>query len=245
MRRPSGLVVALLLVALVAIATSAGAVAWAIRDNNDTPVRTGPAMMATDPGSAPEWWDGGSWRSMMGMMGWSGVASEPEYLAEMIAHHREAIAAAGNLTRSDRAEMRSLGESIIASQSAQIQQMQDWLQEWYPEQPTDVAYQPMMRNLSELSGDRLDRAFLQDMIGHHMAAVMMSQNLLWRGVEHDQVAELARSIRDDQHAEIVQMQRWLAQWYDTDWRGGMGWGMRSGGHSGWGMGPGMMWGSGY
>jgi uncharacterized protein (DUF305 family) len=98
-----------------------------------------------------------------------------------------------------------------------------WLADRYPEQSTTVDYRPMMRDLSGLSGDRLDRAFLQDMISHHMAAVMMSQHLLWRGTDHEEVAALAQSIRDDQHAEINQMQRWLTQWFDTDWRGmGMG-----------------------
>jgi hypothetical protein len=75
----------------------------------------------------------------------------------------------------------------------------------------------------------------------------MSQHLLWRGTDHEDVAQLAGKIRDDQHAEIIQMQRWLAQWFDIDWRHGMGmgtgWGMWSGEGSGWGMGPGMMWGS--
>jgi uncharacterized protein (DUF305 family) len=152
------------------------------------------------------------------MMGWAGVASEPEYLAEMVAHHREAVAAAGELARSDRAEMRAFGESIVETQSAQIQQMNGWLRDLYPEQSRTVDYRPMMRDLSGLSGDRLDRAFLQDMISHHMVAVMMSQQLLGRGYDHDEVAQLARSIRDDQHAEIIQMQRWLAQWFDADGR---------------------------
>jgi uncharacterized protein (DUF305 family) len=75
----------------------------------------------------------------------------------------------------------------------------------------------MMRDLTGLSGDALDLAFLQDMIGHHMSAVMMSQHLLWRGTDHAEVAALARSIRDDQHAEIIQMQRWMTQWFDIDW----------------------------
>ena len=160
----------------------------------------------------------------------------------MIAHHQEAVTAAGELARSDRPELRAFGESIVTTQSAQIEQMQAWLRDWYPEQSTTVDYQPMMRDLSGLSGDQLDQAFLQDMIGHHMGAVMMSQQLLSRGTDHDGVAQLARTIRDDQHAEIVQMQRWLAQWFDTDWRGGSGCGTWSG--QGWGMGPGMMWGSG-
>ena len=91
----------------------------------------------------------------------------------------------------------------------------------------------MMRDLSGLSGDRLDQAFLQDMIGHHMAAVMMSQHLLRGGAEHGEVAELAREIRDGQHAEIVTMRRWLALWFDLDLRSGMECGMPTA--SGWGM----------
>ena len=49
---------------------------------------------------------------------------------------------------------------------------------------------------------------------HHMAAVMMSQRLLSRGViEHRDVAALARTIRTDQHAEMFQMRTWLRQWF--------------------------------
>jgi uncharacterized protein (DUF305 family) len=136
--------------------------------------------------------------------------------------------------------MRAFGQSLVTTQSAQIQQMPYWLEEWYPEQSTSLEYRPMMRDLSGLSGDRLDRAFLHDMLGHHMVGVMMSQHLLRRGdTDHDQVAQLARTIREVQHAEIIQMQRWLALWFDADWHGGMGCGTWSG--QGLGMGPGMMW----
>ncbi|GAB2453673.1 hypothetical protein GCM10027062_37830 [Nocardioides hungaricus] len=243
MRRLPALVIALVVVVVVASVTAVGAIAWAIQDDDDWSARMGPGMMTSGSGSTPGWWDD-SWGSMMGMMGRAGVASKPEYLAEMVAHHQEAVDAAGELARSDRPEMRAFGEAIVQTQSAQIQQMQAWLRDWYPEQSAAVDYRPMMRDLSGLSGDQLDQTFLQDMVGHHMMAVMTSQQLLWQGTDHDQVAQLARSIRDDQHAEIVQMQRWLAQWFDTDWRGAMGCGGWSGQASGWGMGPGMMWGSG-
>ncbi|WP_459975956.1 DUF305 domain-containing protein [Nocardioides pyridinolyticus] len=212
---------------MVATATAVGAVARAVREGDGDPRGVGMGMMAMGSGSAPSWWDG-SWRSMMGSMGWAGVASESEYLAATIAHHREAVAAAENLTRSHRSQMRLLGESIISTQSAQIRTMQDWLQEWYPDQTVDDDYEPTIGDLSRLSGDALDLAFLQDMIGHHMAAVMLSQNLLWRGAEHDEVADLARSIRDEQHAEILQMHQWLGQWFDVDWRGGTGCGVGPG-----------------
>jgi uncharacterized protein (DUF305 family) len=232
MKRLPILVVTLIVVVVAATATAVGVV---LANRGDHPlVGTGPGMMDRGSSSAPGWWDD-SWDSMMTgpmMVGSYATASEAEYLVEMVAHHREAVAAARELARSDRPEMRAFGQSIVESQSAQIEQMTAWLADWYPEQSTTVDYRPMMRGLSGLSGDRLDRAFLQDMIGHHMVAVMMSQHLLVRGTDHEEVAYLARSIRDDQHAEIIQMQRWLAQWFDAGW-GGMGRG----------MGPGMMSGS--
>jgi uncharacterized protein (DUF305 family) len=156
------------------------------------------------------------------------------YLPEMVAHHREAVAAAEQLRRSDQPRLRRFAESVIATQSAQMDQMERWLADWYPGRSTHATYRPMMRDLTGLSGHRLDRVFLQDMIRHHMAAVMMSQRLLARGLaEHPQVAALARSIRDEQHAEILRMSRWLNRGHPGGWRGHGGW-MGHGGemHSG-------------
>jgi len=58
----------------------------------------------------------------------------------------------------------------------------------------------------------------------------MSQQLLARGLAHHaEVAQLARTIREQQHAEILRMQRWLHAWYSEGWHGGYGW-MRGHGH---------------
>jgi len=196
-----------IIVVAVVIAFALGAAAMASRDTSNT--------MHQGPNTAPGWWDE-SWDRMG--MGSPGVTSEPEFLAEMVGHHREAVVAAGALDRSDRADMRAFGEAIVRTQSAQIDQMEAWLHNWYPEQPA-ADDRPMMRDLSGLSGDDLDRAFLRDMISHHMTAVMMSQHLLWSGAVHDDLAQLARSIRDGQHTEIIRMQRWLSEWFDRDWYG--------------------------
>jgi uncharacterized protein (DUF305 family) len=180
----------------------------------------------------------------LGERGWMhgfAVTTEFGYLTQMVAHHEEAVAAATELQRSDRPQLRELGRSIVASQTAQIDQMTAWLAEWYPGRSTDVNYQPMMRDLTGLFGDRLDRVFLQDMIPHHMMAVMMSQQLLMRGVaDHEEVGGLAETIRDEQHAEIFWMQRRLSAWFDTGWGHGMGIGPGTGTGPGVGMGPGMM-----
>ncbi|WP_167288948.1 DUF305 domain-containing protein [Nocardioides seonyuensis] len=149
------------------------------------------------------------------------MSSENAYLAEMVAHHEEAVAAARELRRSPLAKMREFGAAIVTSQSTQIDQMQQWLADWYPNRTEQPDYEPMMRDLTGLSGQRLDQVFLQDMTWHHMAAVMMSQRLLARGLaQHDEVAALARTIRNEQHDEIVEMRRWLRDWFGADWHHG-------------------------
>lgn len=150
--------------------------------------------------------------------------SEPDFLAQMIPHHEEAVRAAEQLARSTRSEMRELGAAIVRSQTAQIDQMERWLTRWYPDEPRDTAYRPMMRDLSGLEGDALDRAFLDDMVHHHMMAVMMSQQLLvGDAATHEEVADLARRISDEQRREITQMRGWLRAWFGQG-ATGMMWG---------------------
>jgi uncharacterized protein (DUF305 family) len=168
-------------------------------------------------------------RGPMGPMGGMGagmemVDSEFGYLAHMIPHHEEAIASAGVLLEgSDREEMRTFAESIIETQSAEVTRMRGWLTAWYPDRDAAVDYEPMMRDLDGLTGNDLDRAFLEDMIGHHMEAVMMSQQLLARDLaEHDDVIPFARQIRDSQRAEILQMRTWLQDWFGVSPMGPMG-----------------------
>ena len=207
MRRPLVALVATL-AAVVVLATTAAAVTMSVRDDGNSN-RSHPMMrtgMWNDP--APDspsggWMHGGGGGLMMGGVV---VRDEFAYLTHMVAHHQEAVDAARQLARSERPQMRAFGRNIVATQSAQIDQMRAWLATWYPGRSTDVDYRPMMRDLTGLSGDRLDRMFLQDMVVHHMAAVMMSQQLLAHGsADHPQVEDLARTIRDEQHAEIFQM----------------------------------------
>lgn len=151
-------------------------------------------------------------RGMMNEMhAMADIDSEYEYISSMIPHHEEAVASARILRdRTDRAEMREFAQSIIDVQTREIHQMEQWLARWYPDRPARADYQPMMGDYSGMSGNELDVAFLQDMIPHHMAAVMMSQQLLAGGLaEHDGVAGLARDIRDAQLREIRLMSDWL------------------------------------
>jgi uncharacterized protein (DUF305 family) len=162
--------------------------------------------------------------SSMGM----DVASEFDYLAQMIPHHDEAIAAARVLQRNtERQEMRSFAASIIETQTAEAEQMKAWLAAWYPGRNTAVDYRPMMRDLTALSGDALDEAFLTDMIPHHRMAVMMSQRFLTANLaDHDETIPFATNIRNVQRNEIQMMAAWLRVWFGTT--AGMGHGGATG-----------------
>lgn len=193
----------------VVLAVILATAAFTLTDDDSRP------MMGRDRPAMGMWGD-----RVDGPLGRSVPRTESAYLVEMVAHHEEAVTAARELARSERADLRELGRSIVASQTAQIELMRGWLAEWYPDAgPAD--YEPMMRDLDGLEGDELDRTFLEDMVGHHMAAVMMSQHLLmWGDDVHPEVAELAGSIRDEQHREIVMMTRWLREWFGASWSGG-------------------------
>ncbi|MDA0642141.1 MULTISPECIES: DUF305 domain-containing protein [Nonomuraea] len=142
------------------------------------------------------------------------ITSEYDYLAQMVPHHEEAVTAARQLQRSERPDMRRLGQSIVTTQTAEIGRMRGWLEQWYPRSPAPSPSVTTMPDLSGLSGDQLDRTFLQYMIPHHMMAIMMSQQVLMHGeAEHAEVAGFARTVRDDQWAEVRLMRRYLVQWF--------------------------------
>ncbi|MET7339005.1 DUF305 domain-containing protein [Nonomuraea sp. NPDC005650] len=143
------------------------------------------------------------------------VGDEGGYLAHMVAHDQEAVAAARQLQRSDRPQMRALGASIVETQQADIATMRAWLDRWYPGlSGAAIGHQPMIRDLSELSGDALDNAFLRDMIPHHMVTVTMSQQLLVSGqARHPEAVGFVTKVRDARHAEMFRMQRYLADWF--------------------------------
>lgn len=142
----------------------------------------------------------------VGMMAMT-VESEREFIVHMIPHHQEAIDTAGEVLErgGTTPEVHELMESIIQAQTAEVAMMKEWHEEWYGEPYTDDgSYQPMMRELAELSGTDLDRAFLEDMIMHHMGAIMMARSVQ-PYIEHEEIAELTKNIVSTQSSEIVLM----------------------------------------
>lgn len=144
---------------------------------------------------------------MMAMM----VGSEREFIEGMIPHHQEAVDTANEVIQrgGTTPEIKQLVENIVVAQEAEIAEMKKWYEDWYGEVYVDNGeYMPMMRELENLSGAELDRVFLQDMIMHHMGAIMMARSVQ-PYVEHNEIAELTQAIVSTQSSEITQMRQML------------------------------------
>lgn len=190
---------------------------------------------ATDESSAGTSTSGDNMGSMMnggGTMGSHMVSSLDEegkpfdlqFIDQMIPHHEGALMSSEHMiSNSKRPEMRHLYENIQKSQSEQIEQMQEWREEWYGEDAGqssgmmgDGQTGSMMGNngmmggsmQGMMGGNALDTMFLKMMIPHHQMAVDMSDEALSKA-EHPELRDLAQKIRDEQSSEIELMQGYL------------------------------------
>lgn len=140
------------------------------------------------------------------------VESERSFIEHMIPHHQEAIDTASEVLErgATTPAIEKLMQKIITAQTSEIASMQEWYVAWYGESHQNtIMYEPMMGELTNLSGAALDQAFLEDMIMHHMGAIMMARSVQPH-IEHAELAELTQSIVSTQSAEIQEMRQLLA-----------------------------------
>ena len=143
------------------------------------------------------------------------VESEFDFLVEMIPHHQEAVDSSREIKAiTERSELQEFAEEVITLQKREIEELQKWIDLWYPDKSPDARYQPMMRDIEGLSVEEAEKAFLEDMVVHHEMAVMKSRQLLEKDLaEHSEVEDMARSIIEQQDQEIELMQKWLNEWF--------------------------------
>jgi uncharacterized protein (DUF305 family) len=157
----------------------------------------------------------------------AGVASAPapnastaryeiKFMENMIDHHMMAVMTAELcVQKAIHEELRSLCEQIIATQSQEIETMQQWLSDWY-----GVTYEPQMKpadqkmvdRLASLGGGEFEIAFMEMMIEHHEGAIKAAEGCLKKAY-HTELLELCEGIIEAQQAEIEQMETWLCEWY--------------------------------
>lgn len=180
---------------VVVLLTSAGGIGFVIGQNND-----GTEEGATSSSVSRD--DAGS------MMDTSNEDEEKpfdlRFIDEMIPHHQMALISSEHMiSKSQRPEMRQLYENIQKSQSEQIEQMQEWRKEWYPDagRPSEMMGEEQMGGMMNngmmdgsmqgmMGGDALDTMFLKMMIPHHQTGVEMADEALSKA-EHPELRDFA------------------------------------------------------
>ena len=184
------------------------------------------------------------WRGMMNQQYGSGQQMpmsgmmDAHFIEQMIPHHEDAITMAKlALTKAQHSEIKQLSQSIIESQSREIDQMKDWYQEWYGREVPEGSqvmgqhgtplrqgsagqvgqmHMGMMGNATDMTrleqAADFDKVFIEEMIPHHQMAVMMA-SMLKNGTQRPEMAQLADDIITAQTREINQMRQWYDAWY--------------------------------
>ncbi|MDP2285875.1 MAG: DUF305 domain-containing protein [Pseudohongiella sp.] len=164
------------------------------------------------------------------------------FMQDMIMHHDQAVQMTAMIEgRSQRDEVRQLGERISASQDDEMQFMVDWLEEQgQPVMPpaadrsahahhsghstmAGMLTDAELANLRAAQGNQFDTLFMQYMIKHHQGAITMVDELLAKqGTAQDPVLfEFISEVKTEQNSEIKRMTAMLAT-FSPDPRVGLG-----------------------
>lgn len=168
--------------------------------------------------------------SMMMDLGPKDAEFDLRFIDGMILHHQGAVVMAeAVLEHSEREELRQLAQAVITAQQGEIDQMQQWRQEWYPDASAEpvmyharmghsMAMTPEMQAAMMMDGDlgtadaEFDLRFINAMIPHHEGALAMAEQAL-ENSDRTELQELARNILATQQTEIDQMEEWRQDWY--------------------------------
>ena len=152
------------------------------------------------------------------------------FIDGMIVHHEGAVEMAREaLLKSQRPEILELAEAIIAAQADEIELMNRWKNEWYPQADAapvaydpasgqNVAMTPAQIDAMKMSGDlgaqddEFDLRFIEAMVPHHQSAVDMALDALAKS-QRAEIRNIANEIIAEQKTEIDLMMSWKNLWY--------------------------------
>jgi len=156
----------------------------------------------------------------MGMHHNSGAAAytgaDVMFLQMMIPHHQQAIDISNiALKTSKDSELLALAKTIITAQSAEIVQMQSWLNDSNANSGMGHSMDGMggmlddaeLSALSAATGKTFDTLWLKGMIGHHDGAIHMTQMI--EDASNMDIKAFGLNVVKDQSAQIVQMKAML------------------------------------
>jgi uncharacterized protein (DUF305 family) len=121
--------------------------------------------------------------SMMGdsMMQHTNISSEEEFIKHMIPHHQEAVDTASRLTAmTQNPELKELTANISAAQENEITMMNGWIQRRYATGTVQSCKYNLWWEIHQhwSAITTIEKMRLEDMIQHHMGAIMMAKLVL-------------------------------------------------------------------
>lgn len=152
------------------------------------------------------------------------------FIDAMIPHHEGAVMMANDvLKKSKRPELKQLAKAIVSAQDKEIIQMQQWRKDWYPKSPNaPMAWNVEMNHMMAMKPDQMsamrmnmdlgkadldyDLRFINAMVPHHEAAVIMAKDLAQK-TKRPELQKLAKEVVSSQQSEIDQMNQWRKTWY--------------------------------
>lgn len=150
------------------------------------------------------------------------TVADVRFMQHMIGHHAQAIIMSGLAPAHAGSDaVRTLANKIAISQRDEIVMMKDWLRARNQAIPSDSLALSMimpgmitpaqMTQLERARGAAFDRLFLEFMIGHHMGALTMVEELFAApGAGQDsEIFRFATDVDADQRDEIYVMQQLL------------------------------------
>ncbi len=140
---------------------------------------------------------------------------DAQFIDSMIMHHQSAVQMAEQaLNESQRSEIKQLAQNIMTTQNQEIEQMQQWREQWYPDlAPTGgMGMHIGEMTLSTDQSKPFDQRFIEAMMSHHTGAIAMAKEAQTKA-EHPEIKQLAAEIITAQEAEVQQLEEWQQAWF--------------------------------
>ncbi len=131
------------------------------------------------------------------------------YLNAMIAHHRGALLLAEQAAQSRRTEIRELSAAIQAGEPKLIAELYQWKKDWYGD--TRKVRDPLVAELGSVN-DTFDLRFLNALIAHHEAGVLMTQETRLKS-SRSEVLDNADAVEAFLKESGAKLKEWRSAWY--------------------------------
>lgn len=134
------------------------------------------------------------------------------YINQMISHHRAAILLADQVaTKSHKEEVRSLAKEIQQNEPKLIAELYQWKKDWYKD--SKAVKDSEVVQLGEVD-DTFDLRFLNALIAHHEAGILMTQEIRTK-TSRAQVVDNADAVEAFLSNSLETLKGWRINWYNT------------------------------